>query len=368
MRRRSLFELQTRCPAVIGTGLIALDFMIKAPGNRYPWRWTGGTCGNVLTIMSYLGWQAFPVARLNGDAASRCVEEDLTRWQVHLDYAKTTPGSRTPIVVHRIAKPANGPPSHRFLWACPNCGSWFPRYQPILASAAQSIVQNLGTPKIFFLDRVSRGALVLAAACIEKGALVFFEPSSFGESRLFREALALSHILKYSNERARPFRSMEKGAGPLFEIETLGAEGLRYRSRIAGARTDGWECLEAYQVADFRDAGGAGDWCTAGIIHGLAQKGLSGLMKARRPQVENAIRFGQALAAWNCGYEGARGGMYAVDKRTFRRQVQSIISQDGTKVPERETPNAAVREAFECICPGCAPTVQRSAAAAEVGR
>jgi len=354
MSHKSFFQLVTERPSIVGTGLIALDVIIEADGKRKPWMWTGGTCGNVLAIMSYLGWQAFPVSRLNGDAASRYVEEDLIRWQVHLDYARTTPGSRTPIVVHRILKTPKGLPFHRFSWTCPNCGAWLPGYRPVLASAARSIAERLGSPNVFFLDRVSRGALILAKACIAKGALVFFEPSGLGEPRLFREALRLAHILKYSNERVRSLQGVGNGGGPLLEIQTLGAEGLRYRSRIAGAMTDGWERLEAYQVAKLRDAGGAGDWCTAGIIHGLAQKGLAGLSNICRSQLEEALRFGQALAAWNCGFEGARGGMYAVDKPTFRRQVQSIISQGGSKVPQREVPNPAVREAFECICPACA--------------
>ncbi len=356
MSRRSPFELEVRHPVVVGTGLIALDVVIEAVTKRDPWLWTGGTCGNVLIILSYLGWHAFPVARLNGDAASKRIEEDLTRWGVHLDHAKTNPGARTPIVVHHIAKTAAGMPFHRFSWTCPNCGAWLPGYQPVLATAAKRIVPGLGTPKVFFLDRVSRGALVLARACIAKGALVFFEPAGFGEPHLFREALALAHILKYCHERVRSFQGIGNGKGPLLEIETLGAEGLRYRSRIEGARTDGWKRIEAFEVTDLRDAAGAGDWCTAGIIHRLAQQGLGGLIKARHSQVEDALRFGQALAAWNCGYKGARGGMYAVQKKKFRLQVESIISQDGSRLPKREVATAVVRKAFECICPRCAPT------------
>jgi fructokinase len=354
MSRRSPFELEVQRPSIVGTGLLALDVVVEAEAKRDPWLWTGGTCGNVLTILSYLEWQAFPVARLNGDAASRCVEEDLARWGVHLDHAKTNPGAATPIVVHRISKTAAGLPFHRFSWTCPNCGTWLPGYQAVRSSAAESVLPRLGTPKVFFLDRVSRGALVLARACIEKGALVFFEPAGFGEPRLFREALALAHILKYSHERVRAFQGIGNGkGGPLLEIETLGAEGLRYRSRIPGARTDGWNCLDAFDVTELRDAAGAGDWCTAGIIHRLAQRGLAGLIKARRPQLEDALRFGQALAAWNCRYEGARGGMYAVKKKTFHLQVEGIISQDGSKVSKREVPTAVVRKVFEHICPGC---------------
>jgi sugar/nucleoside kinase (ribokinase family) len=354
MSHDSPFELEVRCPIVVGTGLIALDVVLEVGTEKEPWLWTGGTCGNVLTILSYLGWQSFPVARLNGDAASQCVEEDLARWGVRLDHAKTSPQSRTPIVVHRIAKTAAGMPYHRFSWSCPNCGSWLPGYRAVVASAAEDVAQRLGTAKVFFLDRVSRGALVLAKACSAKGALVFFEPSSLGEPRLLREALALAHVLKYSHEQARSFRGVGIEAAPLLEVETLGGEGLQYRSRIAGARTDGWERLDACQATELRDAAGAGDWCTAGIIHRLAQRGSSGLRDARRRQVEGALRFGQALAAWNCSFEGARGGMYAVDEKTFRLEVQGIVSRDGSKVPKREVPNATLRKAFEYICPECA--------------
>jgi sugar/nucleoside kinase (ribokinase family) len=353
MSRRNLFALETENSVVVGTGLIALDVVIDADKNGDPWLWAGGTCGNLMAILSYLGWQAFPVCRLNNDAASRCVEDDLHRWGVRLDFAKLSPGSRTPIIVQRIAKTSSGLPFHRFSWTCPNCGSWLPGYRPVPASVTGNVLSQLESPKVFFLDRVSRAALILAKAFAERGALIFFEPSGVGEPRLFREAYSLAHILKYSHERVKLLQNMGGGTGPPLEIETLGAEGLRYRSRISGARSDGWERLEAYEVVDLRDAAGAGDWCSAGIIHRLGQLGSGGFLRARSPQVEEALRLGQALASWNCGFPGARGGMYSVDKRTFRLQVQRIISSDGSKEPKPEIPSLPVRRAFECICPRC---------------
>ena len=56
-------------PKVFGTGLIALDLVI-GPDPESPVRsWAGGTCGNVLSILSFLGWDAYPIARMNGDPA-----------------------------------------------------------------------------------------------------------------------------------------------------------------------------------------------------------------------------------------------------------------------------------------------------------
>jgi hypothetical protein len=134
---------------------------------------------------------------------------------------------------------------------------------------------------------------------------------------LFREALALGHILKYSHERVRSFQGIGSSKGPLLEIEPLGPEGLRYRSRIAGALTDGWDRLEAFKVTELKDAAGAGDWCTAGIIQRLGQRELGGFMQARRSHVEDALRFGQGLAAWNCGYKGARVGCTRWTRKPF---------------------------------------------------
>ena len=73
-------------PKVFGTGLIALDLVI-GPKPETPVRsWAGGTCGNVLSILAYLGWDAYPVARMNSDVASDRVRADMKRWGVHLDW------------------------------------------------------------------------------------------------------------------------------------------------------------------------------------------------------------------------------------------------------------------------------------------
>src|SRR5689334_15732613 len=56
-------------PEVFGTGLVALDVVITGSDHQRPLFRAGGTCGNVLTILSHLGWKACPVARLNGDPA-----------------------------------------------------------------------------------------------------------------------------------------------------------------------------------------------------------------------------------------------------------------------------------------------------------
>jgi fructokinase len=229
----------------------------------------------------------------------------------------------------------------------------FPRYKAVLASEAREIATQIETPQVFFLDRVSRGALILARASAAQGALVVFEPSSVGDPRLFQEALALTHILKYSHERLGHLSEGESTDGPLLEIETFGEEGLRYRSRLPSYASQGWEWLKAYAVDQVKDAAGAGDWCTAGIIHRLGQHGLQGLLQVTSAQLLDALYFGQALAAWNCRFEGARGGMYSVNKATFRCDIEQIMSGNGLNPPIFEQSNRAVQGVLGDICPTC---------------
>jgi hypothetical protein len=73
MKFNDHFQPKIKTPKVLGTGLIALDVVINTEFDRVPFFWAGGTCGNVMTILSSLGWDSYPVARLNGDSASRRV-------------------------------------------------------------------------------------------------------------------------------------------------------------------------------------------------------------------------------------------------------------------------------------------------------
>jgi sugar/nucleoside kinase (ribokinase family) len=69
-------------PVVFGTGLVALDVVFDVDTDDPPRFWAGGTCGNVLTVLSYLGWHVSPIARLGEGVAAERVLADLARWNV----------------------------------------------------------------------------------------------------------------------------------------------------------------------------------------------------------------------------------------------------------------------------------------------
>ncbi len=312
-------------PRVFGTGLIALDLILSADPELPVRQWVGGTCGNVLTIMSFLDWQAYPIARLNGDAASHRVKEDLKKWKVHLEYAEQIPTCSTPVVTQVIRRTTAGGATHKFSWHCPQCGAWLPSFKAITVDSAKSVIERMSVPEVFFFDRVSRGTLLLAEKCVSEGAVVVFEPSGKGEPKLFKEALLLAHIVKYSSERLSSIVAATGKVRPgLLEIQTLGAKGLRFRSRLPKANTRGWRRVNAYKTDQLFDSAGCGDWATAGILAKIADGGLEGFRRSTLADIEAAISYGQALAAWNSGFEGARGGMYQVRKPGFRKQIANL--------------------------------------------
>lgn len=348
-------------PRVFGTGLIALDLVIGVGHERPVRYWAGGTCGNVLAILAYLGWDAYPVARMNGDPTSELVRADMARWGVHLDWTACVPTTHTPIVVQEIRLGRDGRPRHRFSWSCPRCGGWLPPFKPITVAAVEKVKPVLAKSSAFFLDRVSRGTLTLAAEASALGAVVVFEPSSRATDKLMAEALALAHVVKYADDRLSDIRGVMEGASAtLLEVQTLGERGLKYRHRF-GRGISKWMFLEAVPPPRLADACGAGDWCTAGLVAKTAVDGQKGLRSSGARGVREALRYGQTLAAWNCCFEGARGGMYAVTRAEFDIQIQDLLNGQLKGVSEGAVGDESTRVV---TCPSCPSesegTVERS--------
>lgn len=350
------------CPSVVGTGLIALDIVYGLDQQCAPNLFAGGTCGNVLAALAFLGWQAFPVARLNGDAAGERVRSDLARWNVRLDFARLSPQARTPVVVQRLRLDGEGRVVHRFSAVCPHCGAWLPQYVAVPKHAMPVVLETIATPEVVFIDRVSPGAVALAEAAYERGALVYFEPSARCARPLFERVLAVTHIMKYSQDRAHHFRAFRPrhSVVPL-EIETRGAAGVRYRGTLHGAQSRAWRTLPAFEVSQLRDAAGAGDWFTAGVIHAIGQAGVPGFEGLPRDVIEEGLRIGQAFAAWACAHEGPRGGMYRTAVSEVLAGVEQILVRG--RLGDEQTTGACDPpfDVFAEVCETCTTAASRGA-------
>lgn len=59
------------------------------------------------------------------------------------------------------------------------------------------------------------------------------------------------------------------------------------------------------------------------------------------------------LATWNCGFEGARGGMYEVDKRAFSQDVAQILEGAALYARLDRIEDHDVAHAVRRLCPSC---------------
>ncbi len=336
---------------VLGSGLVALDVVL---GSKHTIVAVGGTCGNVLLVLRFLGWRASPVSRLANDTSARLILQEMDAWGVDTTYVTRNTGGKTPVIVQTIKKNKAGVPTPRFSWYCPLCGSRFPSFCPILTTFAEEMVSEIPAPQVFFFDRVSRGILRLAERSSQLGAVVVFEPTSIGDVKLFKEAWSLAHIVKYSTDRIRELPELAStGQDPILHVETLGAGGLRYRHRIASSKFGNWQSLEAPRLLTVVDSSGAGDWCTAGILEYLCRRGINGLRSASGKAVSSALTFAQALAGWSCMFEGARGGMIACTLDQCLGAVKEILHRKPHSAHECIVGQADGRKVRASICPAC---------------
>ncbi|WP_250628390.1 PfkB family carbohydrate kinase [Pinirhizobacter soli] len=311
-------------PRFFAAGLVALDVLrITDTPERISFR-AGGTAGNVAAILGALGWPAELAGPSDDSLAYTLMRDDLQLCGVQYHGVHR---AAVPVIVEELAKCAE----HRFLFDCPSCGRALPRYrraQEVLASGWSTASRVID---VFFADRLSDEIMTMADIAKKHGAFVVYEPSDSADEPWTGAMLAMADMVKYSAERASALAWLTKG--DYLEIRTQGARGLQWRwpkQQIAR-----WQSMDAVSASRVVDTCGAGDWLTSGILIGLLEQMRSqwGSISALERILSNA----QQLAAWSCGYAGARGGLYESGPSVARAVVQpgepSLVVHDPLPEP-----------------------------------
>ncbi|MFS4494723.1 PfkB family carbohydrate kinase [Maribacter sp. 2308TA10-17] len=314
----------------VGTGLVALDIILNDNKKAEPLITAGGSCGNVLTILSFLGWESYPIARLDGSEATQLILEDLTKNNVKTSLISEKEDGSAPIIIHRILTDKYGNPKHRFEFRSPKTGKWFPNFKPVLNKSVNDLEPRLPKANFFYFDRLNRSAIELAKINKENGATIFFEPSSISNEKMFAEALEITDIIKISNERISDYKEIFEKTSVTLEIITQGSEGLDYRYKNSK-----WLHSDSISIDGLIDSAGAGDWCSAGIIEKLSEI-KKDVEELNNDEILSCLNYGQKLGAINCLYIGARGLMAYIDKEELNKLVEilgnkSEINIDYTK-------------------------------------
>ena len=318
----------------VGAGMITLDMVYS--GSDRPDAYAGGSCTNVLTILSWLGWGAVNIARLGADPEGKAVLADIARWGVVTDHISIEKGIDTPRIIERLHPDGR----HTFRLRCSH-GRWLKPHRPFLLRKVASTIDKLVRPDVFYFDMATPAALEMARRFSEMGSVVVFEPHRIRNKRIFTECLKATDVLKHCRRQAE--KDADHGIVPPLEIQTMGADGLRYRAKFLSG---GWRHMGAVKAAGVVDAAGSGDCLAAGFIHLIGRP-----WDSTRQDIESALKFGQALAALNCGFAGSRGIMYGMTASVFGSHIDDIVKTG--IVPEIDSCHSAMhveKGLRECVC------------------
>ena len=304
-------------PYIVGIGLTALDLIVQnGPSGASYSASGGGTCGNVLAILARMGWRSSWFGALDDSASGHLIRAEMIRAGVFMHSSPPGNTSPVPVFAHHIDVDSHGHAHHWFSDACPHCGGKLPTYERPSDSWLNSLGRYAREADVFFADRLSDGVVDLAKRAKHGGALVVYEPSSSSDAPWMSEMIGLADIVKYSHDRAHALESAIPSSDGALWIETQGRDGLRW----AQGRESSWHVVPAVDNPEALDSCGAGDWFTSALLYLL-------LGADRKPadlgsgQLDEVLRVASKVAAWSCGFLGARGALYDAPIRSVYEQL-----------------------------------------------
>lgn len=289
---------------IVSTGLICLDIIQQKQGY---WLMAGGSAINPLIILHTWGWNTYPIGRIGNDPAAQSIQQDLNFLGINHPFIFTDHNIPTPMYLMTMQDGG-----HIFHKQCPNCQTPFPKFSPLTDDMINGGMTQLPQHiDVCLIERLSAQALRLVKECKKRGAAVMFEPNRIEDEDLLDPMLAMTDIVKYSNERIPLLAGIEHripNHNVLLEMQTLGSDGIRFRC----VQTDQnkWINMNALTSENFTDAAGAGDWTTARFLHELAKNDDLNSTLSHAETMKHIIHQAQQEAAKNCAHPAPRGQMY----------------------------------------------------------
>lgn len=338
----------------MGTGNYSLDVITQreypegfVPGKRNKFEEKiltmeiGNTCGNVMTMLPYLGVKTFPVAFFDVSPQGYRMTRDLKAYGADVRFVsnKGTKGTTILRCTHKLDDQGNHVLAHKGSSAGhPWTGlSARPSRKPLSSKGGKvdALLEKMDfTPDVLFIDKVEAGHRVLAEKLREQGVLVYFEGDSNwnrpgnektrqSEYRGFIRCVNASDVVKMSGEIIKDVSFADDYQDKLF-IQTLGSEGIRFKLR--GGK---WIKLDPIVNPDYKDYEGAGDWTSSTLIAALCAKGMLKVKDMTEEAVKEVLMMAQKIASYSVGFVGSKGMIHADE--TFKLQDDTLEMPHYTK-------------------------------------
>ena len=292
---------------IIGSGIYNLDTIVVRDYPEWPrlrpftdnvvLEEVGGTCGNVMCILSWLGWEARPLACLDDSPEGLKITEDLRRYGCDCRYVTNTPGGGTTRLRCTHKKTADGEHVMSVRAGSPG-GSRFPKRHFLRArDEAPAFLETLEeAPAVFFFDDPAAGNRLIAKELHKRGSLVYFEPSKV-VSNADLEAVAISNLIKFSDENVPDVSFVDAYKDKVF-IQSMGAKGARFKFK-----GEPWAMIEDATNESVVDTEGAGDWLSSEFINAIIGAGKDFTYE----DVRNALLTAMGWAGVSVRYMGSKG-------------------------------------------------------------
>ena len=295
-------EKQGKKLTCLGVGTFPLDNLQEKNGKdvKTIYQHVGGTCGNVMSILAWMGWHTLPAARIDDSETGLLIKADLESYGCDTRFVSNTPDGGTTIldIIHKIGR--DGKPKTAYMPHSPR-GGRFVNHRFWTLKQAQALFDSLEEmPDVFFFDRCAPGNILLAQLFHERGVLVYYEPNE-PVDRNFLRAVATSDIVKFSNEK-HPDVSFTEGFTDKFFIQTLNEKGLRFK-----LRAEGWITIPPEHNPHAVDGEGAGDWTTSAFINEMGHHHMLTFDRIHQPNTWHCLQEAQRVASESVSYIGAKG-------------------------------------------------------------
>lgn len=291
----------------VGIGFAGID-IIKSDNELIM---TGGTCGNVMSALASLNWNANIIKNCYNDYWNQFAD---SLWRlINVNIVNCGVTNHT---LPRIVEVVDGRNNPHYS-SCPICGTKLIEVSLPSRPRLKSLEIDFSEYDILFYDRIADGTKFLLDMFLEHNKWTFYEPNSVRNYDTWVSNILSCHIAKFSGDRipeifwSRLIEDLNcRKHNTKIVLITHSNNGYSY-SIANGEKMTELKRVNVNSFAKVVDSTGAGDWLSAGFINMLVKQYKTPIDEIDEQIIIDALSFGHLLAENACTYVGALGKLFS---------------------------------------------------------